>query len=138
MRFKGLDGHWYSIEISRYRRRRRVSVSDGQQTLGDMLEELYDAYQIYEEFPCLSTRLHLDFYIHGLKLAFEFDGPQHKKFTPHFHKTKLDFARSKRNDTVKEDWCDLNSVTLVRVVKRDIKTIDKLKEKILSVTNESD
>lgn len=125
MKFLGLDGREHGVDSNRYLRRER-SKSQGQQKLGDILQELFTSYQIYEEFPCLGTKLRLDFLIPGLSMAFEFDGEQHEEYTPHFHKTRSGFARSISNDAEKEDWCAMNGIALFRISEEDFDNIEDI------------
>jgi len=67
--------------------------------------------------------LELDIYNDDLKLAIEYDGIQHYKYTPHFHRNgELDFQKQLQRDKFKEQKCKEHGITLIRVpylVKQD-------------------
>ncbi len=67
--------------------------------------------------------LELDVYNDDLKLAVEYDGIQHYKYTPHFHRNgELDFQKQLQRDKFKEEKCKENGIRLIRVpylVKQD-------------------
>lgn len=123
MKFQTIDGQEIRREIkpSRYPlRSREQSKSQGQYLLGRQLCKLYTGTVILEEFPVIGTRLSLDFYLPHIKLAFEYDGRQHREFNPFFHNTSKDFERQKERDQEKELWCKLNNIKLVRVTSGQI------------------
>lgn len=123
MKFVGLDGRIYGIDpynnvIPRQR-------SEGQNKLLELLIEALPSYKIIEEFQCPGTRnLRLDFYLPALSIAFEFDGRQHKEYVPHFHKNRVGFARSQNNDNDKQQWCEINQITLVRFQDKELNKKD--------------
>lgn len=59
--------------------------------------------------------LELDCYNPELKLAVEYQGQQHYKFTPHFHKNKEAFLNQKYRDELKRRMCRDNLITLIEV-----------------------
>ena len=67
--------------------------------------------------------LELDVYNEDLKLAIEYDGIQHYKYVPHFHKNgEEDFQKQLQRDKFKEEKCKENGIKLIRVpylVKQD-------------------
>jgi hypothetical protein len=58
-------------------------------------------------------RLELDGYSEELSLAFEHQGQQHYKFTPHFHKSWNDFDNQIKRDKLKLKLCRNNKVKLL-------------------------
>ncbi len=128
MKFKGLDGRTHGISIDRFKWNGH-GRSKGEETLGNLLHELFPLCGIFHEFNCPSTRLRLDFFLPSLFLAFEFDGNQHEKFTPHFHKDRIGYAQSQTNDASKEQWCEINNITLIRVVESEL-DLETLESKI--------
>jgi hypothetical protein len=80
-----------------------------------LLQELFAVYSILEEIPVPDLGLTLDFFIPMKKLAIEVDGQQHDKFVPFFHGNKQKFAKGKTNDRLKEYWCELNNITIIRL-----------------------
>ena len=69
--------------------------------------------------------LELDIYIPELRLAFEYMGIQHYKFTEFFH-TKEDFEAQQYRDRCKKRICKLKGITLIK-----IKYNEKLSEQLV-------
>lgn len=59
--------------------------------------------------------LELDCYNPQLKLAVEYSGVQHYKYTPFFHKNKEAFINQKYRDELKRRMCKDNMITLIEV-----------------------
>jgi hypothetical protein len=60
--------------------------------------------------------LELDIYNEELKLAIEYDGIQHYKYSPFFHKNgQSDFEKQKQRDLFKEQKCIEHGIKLIRV-----------------------
>ena len=59
--------------------------------------------------------LQLDRYYPDLKLAFEFDGAQHKSYNPYMHKTKAAFEYLQQCDRMKNEYCKALGIHLVRI-----------------------
>ena len=59
--------------------------------------------------------LEIDCYNDELKLGIEYDGAQHHKYIPYFHKNKEAFYNQKYRDTLKEYMCKENGIILIRV-----------------------
>ena len=59
--------------------------------------------------------LELDCYEHSLKLAIEYNGIQHYKYVPYFHKNKEAFLNQKYRDDMKRRMCKDNNITLIEV-----------------------
>lgn len=81
-----------------------------------LLKELYPTLTILEEVPIHLRRnqiAYLDFYLPLRKMAVEVQGEQHFKFIPHFHGTLAAFAKSRRRDTEKKEWAEINGITLI-------------------------
>lgn len=62
-----------------------------------------------------TNNLELDCYNEELKIAVEYDGAQHYKFIPHFHKTHEAFMNQRYRDYMKEQMCKENGIYLIRV-----------------------
>jgi len=61
------------------------------------------------------NNLELDCYNPEMKLACEYNGSQHYKFIPFFHKTRDAFQNQKYRDYMKRDLCAKNGITLIEV-----------------------
>jgi hypothetical protein len=59
--------------------------------------------------------LELDCYEESLKLAVEYNGQQHYKYIPYFHKNKEAFYNQKYRDELKTRMCRENRVNLIEV-----------------------
>ena len=59
--------------------------------------------------------LELDCFNPGLRLAVEYNGIQHDKFVPYFHKNKEAFYNQKYRDELKRRMCKDNMITLIEV-----------------------
>lgn len=62
-----------------------------------------------------SNNLELDCYNPDLKLAVEYNGIQHYKYVPYFHKSKDAFQNQKYRDYMKREMCEKNGITLIEV-----------------------
>lgn len=61
------------------------------------------------------NNLELDCYNDELKLAVEYNGIQHYKYIPFFHKNKEAFQNQKYRDHMKRELCKKNGITLIEV-----------------------
>lgn len=66
--------------------------------------------------PITKQNLELDCYNEELKIAVEYDGAQHAKYTPHFHRgDKWKFIYQVRKDDWKNLKCREMNITLIRI-----------------------
>lgn len=61
------------------------------------------------------NNLELDCYNPDLRLAVEYNGVQHYKYIPFFHKTKDSFYNQRYRDYMKRELCDKNGIVLIEV-----------------------
>lgn len=61
------------------------------------------------------NNLELDCYDDDLKLAVEYNGAQHYKYIPYFHRTRDAFNNQKYRDHIKRDLCAKNGIYLIEV-----------------------
>lgn len=113
----GLDDKSYNINIPKCLIRKPAdyaSKSKGHKLAAELLRELYPFDCIAQEIyiPGCSTKLYLDLFVPAQKLAIEVQGVQHGTLG-YFHKDRFDFARAKRRDREKFDWCVINNIKLV-------------------------
>lgn len=85
-----------------------------------IMEELFKApFKMvrpdFLKYDKTGKNLELDMYNEDLKLALEYDGVHHRKFTEFFHKTEQDFTEQKERDEYKENKCRELGITLIRV-----------------------
>jgi hypothetical protein len=89
--------------------------SRGAVKLKSILTKIFTNVTVHEETH-VGEKLRLDFYIEEpYNLGFEYDGIQHKKFTPGLHKTEEDFYNGVERDKRKEELCDGRGISLVRI-----------------------
>jgi hypothetical protein len=62
-----------------------------------------------------SFNLELDCYNSNLGLAVEYNGIQHYKYTPYFHRSKDHFMNQKYRDDMKKRICKENNIVLIEV-----------------------
>lgn len=88
-------------------------------------------YEIHKTFPWLinstGTKLFVDFYLVDYNVVIEYDGEQHYKFVPYFHKTIENFNKCVERDRIKESILKDNNIKLFRI---------KYNDNILSKTQE--
>jgi very-short-patch-repair endonuclease len=86
---------------------------------------------VFEEFPVLGTRLTLDFFNSNRQIALEVDGNQHYQYNKFFHGgSRMKFLQQLQRDQMKEDFCERNGITLIRIMeseKIDQKLLKELK-----------
>ena len=75
----------------------------------------YKARPDFLKNPETNRNLELDLYNDTLKIALEYNGIQHYKYTPRFHKSYLAFVRQQERDVLKRQLCKLNGVYLITV-----------------------
>lgn len=115
MKIQTLDGktiEWNPVSQSNTR-----AKSSQYHTLArEFLHKIFPTVMILEEVSIQVSKkekLYLDFYIPALRVAVEVQGEQHFKFTPFFHGTPYEFIQSKRRDSRKKEWCELNEIQIV-------------------------
>ena len=83
-----------------------------------LIENIFKTAQIKEEVQIevkKNKRLYLDYYLPLYRLAIEINGKQHSSYSDFFSKNPLNFIKQKINDKLKQDWCELNNITLIRL-----------------------
>jgi hypothetical protein len=72
----------------------------------------------------------LDVFYPRLKLAFEFNGIQHRVFTPHFHKSAAVFSAQVGRDLFKAGRCEGEGIALIIVEGEHLESVETLRERI--------
>jgi hypothetical protein len=83
-----------------------------------LLKDIYPTLQILEEIPIplrRSETLYLDFYLPLLKKCIEVHGEQHYKFVPFYHQNIMGFAKQKKRDNEKQEWCRNNNIEYIEL-----------------------
>lgn len=121
MKVMGLNGREYNLDLKKYSAQ-RTKCSYYHKVARDLLHKMFSGYSIYEEVklpgsrdPSKKSVLYLDFFIPNDKIGVEVHGEQHFKYTPFFHKTKVEFLYAKARDRAKAEWCEKNGLTLIEL-----------------------
>lgn len=117
MKFKGLDGKTYGVDIrpSRWPRKDEGECKSRLQwRAGQVLDKVFPGEVILEEFYPPRQGFYIDFFLPRRKIAVEVDGGQHDAFNVFFHGTKENFLKAKARDALKNTWCEINGIRLVR------------------------
>jgi very-short-patch-repair endonuclease len=106
-------------------------VSKGADELLEVVRQLFPNQRIELEYN-IATRgaLFLDIYLPRLKIAFEYDGVQHFEYNKHFHGSRDAFLKAQRRDYEKEELCEDQGITLIRVAYNEEMTRDSVQRKI--------
>lgn len=78
-------------------------------------------------------RMHLDAYFPGHRLAFEYDGRQHREYMPHFHRSVQQFERTQARDRAKEHLCAQHGITLVRFTDEEPRTLEHVIQRLSGI-----
>jgi hypothetical protein len=110
---------------------RRTTASAGHNLSMEIVKEKWPTVRVLQEVSVPVRKgqtLFLDLYIPALNLAIEFQGEQHFKYTPQFHRSHYDFVSSKQRDQDKKLWCELNNINFVEFDYKD--TEETMREKL--------
>lgn len=109
-------------------------MSKGSESLLKIVQEIFPHQRVELEHNVASRGgLFLDIYLPGLKVAFEYDGPQHFEYCEHFHGSRENFIKARKRDLEKDELCDQQGITLIRVAYNE----DMTKELILQKLEEA-
>lgn len=98
-----------------------------------LIKECFPTLQVLEEVPVSIRRsetLYLDFYLPLTKKCIEVHGEQHYKFVGFFHVNQMGFAKHKRRDAEKKEWCDINNIRYIELPYNE--TVDEWKQRLLN------
>ena len=111
-----------------------AQLSRGARKIRDILENSNLTYQTEFTPSKLSSfknkPLRFDFaIIHNGQLIFiEYDGEQHFKYVPYFHKTKQQFSNAKGRDRHKNNYALAHKIPLYRIPYFEIENIKQFKD----------
>lgn len=74
------------------------STSKGEEFVAVVLDSLNLSYERQYKISANNRYYKLDFYIPSYNIVIEYNGKQHYKFSPFFHKTEDDFLKQKQRD----------------------------------------
>lgn len=116
MNILGLDGKSSYWKLSGNITKNTINKSSLHIKARELLNKLFPTLQVLEEVSIpirKSETLYLDFYLPLKKTCVEVHGEQHYKFVQFYHNTFLGFVKSKKRDTDKKEWCELNNIQYV-------------------------
>jgi very-short-patch-repair endonuclease len=102
-------------------------TSIGEQKIEDILIKYNILFKREYSFNNLKMirKLFFDFYLPELNTIIEFDGRQH--YEPiSFFGGENEYLKLKKYDTIKNEYCKSNKITLLRIKYNDIKNIEKI------------
>ena len=70
--------------------------------------------------------LKFDFYLPKHNILIEYDGQQHYEFVEYFHKTHDKFEEQQLKDKIKNNYCYVNKIKLIRIPYWDEKNIENI------------
>lgn len=81
-----------------------------------LLKKIFPTFPILEEvFLPGCGGLYADFFLPKQKCVVECHGKQHYEYVYHFHRDYAGFAKSKKRDNDKREWCLLNKFYYVEI-----------------------
>lgn len=111
---------------------KKFKISQGEQFCGNWLRNhgLKPTPQ-YRIAPLPRFRYDYHFTYKGREYLFEFDGEQHFKFTPYFHRSKRVFLNKKRRDFLKTSVALMHGYYVIRIAWCDIDSIESIIQRAL-------
>jgi hypothetical protein len=116
MKVTGLDGKQHTMYLVGYKPKLsdERARSELHLQIREILKRLYPSARLLEEVPLPgSDGLFADFFLPQLGLVVEAHGRQHYEFVKHFHGDMMGFMESKKRDSKKKQWCELNNFRFV-------------------------
>lgn len=95
-----------------------------------LLEPIWRADVVFEEFPVFGTRMKVDIVNVTRHIAIEVQGRQHDKLVPYFHGDKYGWGDSIDRDEKKAQWLELNGFRLVEVIEADLESFTTLYKRV--------
>lgn len=115
MNLNATPGQIYAVcKYNKWKDNIKRTVSYGNDKMLQLLKKIFPNYTIKQEYH-IGERLRLDVFVKELNLGWEYDGIQHFRFTPQWHKTKLEFIKAQKRDERKNQLCLQQGITLIRI-----------------------
>nr|HIK01055.1 hypothetical protein [Candidatus Undinarchaeales archaeon ERR594346 U_76725] len=119
MRIVDLDNEYHNWKVTGHIPKNNAARGRSEYHLRarKLLKKLFPTCQILEEVPIPLRKgqvLYLDFFLPLHNLCVEVHGEQHYKFVPFYHGSILGFAKSKKRDADKFEWCEKNGITIIQ------------------------
>ena len=120
MRIVDLDNEYHDWKIAGHIPKKNAARGRSEYHLRarDLLKKTFPTCQILEEVSIPVRKgqvLYLDFFLPLHNLCIEVHGEQHYKFIPFYHGSAFGFARSKKRDEEKVEWCEKNGIEVVQL-----------------------
>jgi hypothetical protein len=127
VKFKTVSGGEKNVEIGKYKIGwDSKSLSKFQFAVKQFLRPIWQFNDVYEELNVAGTKLKIDFWNKSKMIAIECDGLQHKEFNPFFHAgSRANLSKQIMRDDKKERFCELNGITLIRILETDVKNLTR-------------
>lgn len=116
MLIKDLDGNSHNWILRGNIAYNSANKSDLHLRARQLIHQQYPTLQILEEVSIplkKGVTLYMDFYLPLKKICIEVHGEQHYRFIPFYHTNMISFARAKKRDIEKKEWCELNGIELI-------------------------
>lgn len=111
-------GSWllYDIQTSKRSRRSRNGEEKTRSIIENMTGKPFPSVRPnFLKNPKTGRNLELDMYNSEYKIAIEYQGGQHIKYTPYFHRSYQDFLDLQERDRIKKILCEKNGIKLIYV-----------------------
>lgn len=125
--FTTVKGKKKTVNIEKYRIDwDKKSLSKFQFEVKQFLRQFWELNVVYEELKVPGSKMRIDFYNKTKGIAIEVDGAQHDNFSEYFHQGSRTVYRNQViRDEKKDEFCELNEITLVRIKPKDLKDLSK-------------
>lgn len=116
-----------------------VSANNAIQILEELLKEAALVEYSFEKCvnPNTGKVLRFDAYFKANNIAFEYQGIQHHKYIPFFHKSDNTLEYQQFKDAVKARYCAENSISLITLDYDEPLTKETLEEKLSLIPSQS-
>jgi very-short-patch-repair endonuclease len=116
------------------RKKKQVYVSFGETRIAEFLDE-HEIRYIREYKLCKNPKtdqhLRADFFLPDDNVIIEFDGLHHYTHQSQFVKSKKDLKEIQRRDKIKDDYCRVAGLNMVRIPYWDVTNIEEILMQIL-------
>lgn len=87
----------------------------------EILDTICPSTSIYNEVTLVGCKgvngvvLCADIFLPAYMCVIEVHGKQHYEFSKFFHKSQIGFYQYKKNDKIKQEWCELNDIKYIEL-----------------------
>lgn len=140
IRVIGFDNKEHKFNFSKNKKRKyQDNKSSLHYKVRELIRDIFPNLSLYEEVTLPGSKkigrtslLYADFFIPELMLIVEVHGKQHYEYCSFFHKDKMDFLKSRKRDSDKIEWCELNGIKLVALPYNEEKEWKNLIQQMMS------